>query len=235
MGSARGRDNEQPVHVVTLPGFHIARYLVTNAQYAHYVTATDASPPQHWRNGKIPEGREKHPVVYVSWREAVDFCDWLSEIMAEQGQSGRVQLPSEAEWEYAARGIEGRTYPWGNNAPDKGYCNFDNAVSDTTPVGAYPKGATPDGVHDLAGNVWEWTRSKWENYPYPRDEKGRDKREERSGDNRRTLRGCSFRYSAWFTRSACRGNAHPGGRHPRIGFRVVVSPAPSLHDAAPDL
>ena len=223
MGSDQGRGNERPVHVVSLPGFHIARYPVTNAQYAQFVNATDAAPPPHWQDGKIPQGKENHPVVFVSWREAVEFCHWLSKKIAEQGQKGRVQLPSEAEWEYAARGSEGRVYPWGDKAPDKGYCNFNNYVGDTTPVGAYSRGATPEGVYDLAGNVWEWTRSKWEKYPYPAAEKKRIKRESQAGDERRALRGCSFRYGAWFARCACRGNSDPGDRHSRVGFRVVMT------------
>jgi serine/threonine-protein kinase len=224
MGSDRGRDNERPVHVVSLPAFHIARHLVTNRQYASYVAATGVRPPIHWGGGRIPEGRENHPVVFVTWREALGYCDWLSEKMAEQGKSGRVRLPSEAEWEYAAQGIAGREYPWGNHAPDKELCNFNNYVNDTTPVGAYPKGATPEGVQDMAGNVWEWTCSKWVRYPYPMAGRKRNKREDRTGEDHRVLRGCSFRYGAWYARCACRGNAHPAGRHSRVGFRLVLSP-----------
>jgi serine/threonine-protein kinase len=223
MGSEQGRDNERPVHSLELSGFHIARYPVTNAQYARYVSAGQVPPPAHWRHGKIPEGRENHPVVFVSWRDALGYCDWLSEQMAEQGRQGRVRLPSEAQWEYAARGSEGREYPWGNKAPDRELCNYNNYVNDTTPVGAYPKGASPEGVHDLAGNVWEWTRSKWEPYPYPSAERKRDRLEGFSGDEHRVLRGCSFRYGAWYVRSACRGKSHPDGRHSRVGFRVVMT------------
>jgi len=223
MGSQVGRDNEQPVQVVSLPAFTIARYPLTNAQYARYVSATGAHPPEHWGDGRIPPGREDHPVVFVSWWEALSFCDWLGEELARQGVLGRVRLPSEAEWEYAARGGAGREYPWGNETPDENRCNFNNYVGDTTPVGAYPAGATPEGVHDLVGNVWEWSRSKWDKYPYPASQRKRDKREAGKGeDTRRVLRGCSFRYSAWYARSACRGNGHPAGRHPRVGFRVVL-------------
>ena len=220
MGSLNGRYNEQPVHAVDLSGFRIARYPVTNAQYARYVSATQVRPPPHWRQGRIPQGRENHPVVFVSWREALGYCDWLSETLPEQG---RVRLPSEAQWEYAARGSKGREYPWGNEAPDRALCNFNNYVNDTTPVGAYPKGASPEGVHDLVGNVWEWTCSKWERYPYATTERKRNKREAITGDEHRVLRGCSFRYGAWYVRSACRGNSHPDGRHSRVGFRVVMT------------
>jgi serine/threonine-protein kinase len=234
MGSEK-YDDEKPVHKVSLPAFRIARYPVTNAQYAEYVKATDAQPLEHWQDGKIPEGKENHPVVYVSWHDAVAYCRWQSQNMRAEGQQGQVQLPSEAEWEYAARGREGHEYPWGNEAPDKERCNFDNNVGDTSPVGSYPKGATPEGVHDLAGNVWEWTRSKWEQYPYPTDEAGRKNREALSGNDSRVLRGGAFYYLPRYVRCADRVSHGPYYRHGGIGFRVVVSPSPSLNDGASDL
>jgi formylglycine-generating enzyme required for sulfatase activity len=233
MGSEQ--KDEAPVHDVTLPGFRIATVPVTNAQYAEYVAAINAQSPDHWTDGQIPEGKENHPVVNVSWREAVDFCRWLTEKMGEQGKNLQVQLPSEPEWEYVARGTEGREYPWGPEAPDAERCNFDSNIGDTTPVGAYPKGATLEGVQDLSGNVWEWTRSKWEKYPYPADENKRRQREALSGSDRRMLRGGSFYYGPRDVRCACRGSHDPDLRNGGIGFRVVVSPLPSLNDAASGL
>jgi formylglycine-generating enzyme required for sulfatase activity len=174
-------------------------------------------------------------VVNVSWRDAVAYCHWRTQKMREKGRQGQVQLPSEAEWEYAARGRDGHEYPWGNEPPDKDRCNFDNNVGDTSPVGSYPKGATLEGVQDLAGNVWEWTRSKWEKYPYPADEAGRKQREALTGDDRRVLRGGAFNNSPGYVRCASRGGGEPDGRGSDVGFRVVVSPLPSLNDDASDL
>ena len=100
--------------------------------------------------------KETHPVTHVTWDDAAAFCRWLSEATGQE-----FRLPTEAEWEKAARGTTGRLYPWGDEPPDKNRCNFNQNVGDTTPVGQYPRGATPDtGVLDLAGNVWEWC-SDW--------------------------------------------------------------------------
>ena len=104
-------------------------------------------------------------MVNVSWDDAVDFCRWLSEATHRS-----FRLPSEAEWEKAARGSDGRIYPWGNQAPDEKRCNFGTKVGDTTPVGKYPDGASPCGALDMAGNVWEWTGSIYKPYPYAPDD-----------------------------------------------------------------
>ena len=144
-------------HTVDLPEFYIGKYPVTNQQYAAFVQASKARAPDHWKEGKIPAGKENHPVVYVKWDEAVAFCQWLS-----QASGHEVRLPSQAEWEKAARGADGRTYPWGNEPPpNPDLCNFkDSGIGDTTPVDRYPNGASPYGALDMAGNVWEWTADK---------------------------------------------------------------------------
>jgi formylglycine-generating enzyme required for sulfatase activity len=162
----------------------------------------------------------------------VDYCRWLSEKMSKKGQKGQVQLPSEAEWEFVASGTGGREYPWNDEVPDTERCNYDHKVGDTTSVGAYPKGATPEGVLDLAGNVWEWTRSKWVKYPYPSGEKERREREELSSSDIRVLRGGSFGRGQWFVRCASRHYHNPDARFSTFGFRVVLSPLPSLNDEA---
>ena len=144
-------------HTVDLPEFYIGKYPVTNQQYAAFVQASNARVPDHWREGKIPAGKENHPVVWVTWDEAMTFCQWLS-----QASGHEVRLPSQVEWEKAARGADGRTYPWGNEPPpNPSLCNFkDSGIGDTTPVDRYPIGASTYGALDMAGNVWEWTTDK---------------------------------------------------------------------------
>lgn len=160
MGSAKqkdrlARDSELPQHKLFLPEYRIARVPVTNRQYKQFVEATQHRSPDHWEKGQIPPNKENHPVVYVTWHDVLAFCEWA-----------KVRLPTEAEWEKAARGTDGRIYPWGNEVPDKNRCNFNNNVGDTTPVGNYPQGASRYGCLDMAGIVWEWTSSRLINYPY---------------------------------------------------------------------
>ncbi|WP_143309412.1 SUMF1/EgtB/PvdO family nonheme iron enzyme, partial [Candidatus Entotheonella palauensis] len=161
MGSDEGTPGaavrEHPAHRVWLDTFRLARVPVTNAQYKLYVQATGAETPRHWEDGYVPKDKDNHPVVYVNWHDALQYCAWLSEVT---GQS--VRLPSEAEWEKTARGVsDKRQYPWGDDF-DLLKCNsWDLGLRDTTPVGIFPNGASPYGCLDMAGNVWEWTRSLW--------------------------------------------------------------------------
>jgi formylglycine-generating enzyme required for sulfatase activity len=148
-------DDEQPQHRLHLPDYYIARTPVTNAQYLAFVQATGHRNPRHWEGGNPPKGKEDHPVVHVSWDDAVAYCNWLAEATGKT-----YRLASEAEWEKAARGADGRIYLWGDDPPDGERCNFDGNVGDTTPVGRYsPQGDSAYGCVDMAGNVWEWTLS----------------------------------------------------------------------------
>ena len=210
------RDNELPPHKVQVPDFHIGKYPVTNIQYRAFVRATGHRAPDHWERGKIPEDKDNHPVVNVSWHDAVDFCDWL---IHETKQPFR--LPTEAEWEKAARGTEGRIYPWGDEPPDEGRCNFGKNVGDTTTIGRYsPQGDSPHGCADMAGNVSEWCQSLHEPYPYQAE----DGREDSEAKDSRVLRGGSWWSSAQFMRCACRGGFVPDFRHNLyFGFRVCVA------------
>jgi formylglycine-generating enzyme required for sulfatase activity len=224
MGSDPQKDqdaykNEQPQHTPYLPDYYIARTPVTNAQYLAFVQATGYEQPGHWKGGKPPAGKENHPVVYVSWDDAVAYCNWLSEVTGRD-----YRLPSEAEWEKAARGTDGRIYPWGDEPPDEGRCNFGGKVGETMPVGQYsPQGDSPYGCADMAGNVWEWTRSLDRGYPYdPRD--GREDLEAgRYG--LRVLRGGAFYYEARDIRCAYRNWYLSDVRSRGSGFRVLASPA----------
>jgi formylglycine-generating enzyme required for sulfatase activity len=142
----------RPRHQVYLPEFWIARTPVTQGQYQAYVDATRVGAPDLWEGSKPLPGMEEYPVVSVSWEDARRYCAWMTETM------GRVhQLPTEAEWEKAARGTDGRAYPWGDEW-DLTRCNTsESGLEAMAPVGGYPQGASPYGVLGMAGNVWEWT------------------------------------------------------------------------------
>ena len=136
--------DEIPQHKVYLDSFWLDRTEITNAMYTRCVTAKGCTPPVHSDRYGKPE-YANHPVPGVAWTQAQSYCMW----------AGR-RLPTEAEWEKAARGTDGRMYPWGNFPPDKNLLNFNQQVNDTTAVGSYLEGASPYGALDMAGNVWEW-------------------------------------------------------------------------------
>jgi formylglycine-generating enzyme required for sulfatase activity len=209
-------DNEQPQHPLYLPDYYLARTPLTNAQYAAFVQATDHRQPDLWEGGKPPDGKEDHPVVEVSWDDAVAYCNWLAEV------TGRpYRLPSEAEWEKGARGGDGRIYPWGDEWDAQRCNNVEGGPGDTTPVGAYPEGASPYGLLDMAGNVWEWTRSIYRGYPYDPV----DGREDLQAGGPRVLRGGSFYADQGDARCACRRRYFPDVFFFfSVGFRVVVAP-----------
>jgi formylglycine-generating enzyme required for sulfatase activity len=229
MGSDEGFDDEKPVHRVHLGRFLIARVPITNAQYRLFVEAAGHPAPGHWEDGRVPRGLESHPVVYVSWHDAMAYCRWLSEVAGKP-----IALPSEAQWEKAARGDRGqRAYPWGEEW-DETRCNTrELGLGGTTPVGIFPEGASPYGCLDMAGNVWEWTRSLWGSrtgtkaelqfaYPYDADD-GRENLE--AGDDiLRVVRGGSFYYDREVARCAVRSWYLPFDVWYFDGFRVVVSP-----------
>lgn len=144
-------DDERPAHTVDLPGFYLDRNEVTNADFAAYVAATNSRVPGTWHASTYPGGMANVPVASVNWYQANDYCSWAHK-----------RLPTEAEWEKAARGTDGRLYPWGNEfSLDKA-----NLMSNSVqPVGLFPQGKSPYGVNDLVGNVWEWTADWY--LPYP--------------------------------------------------------------------
>jgi formylglycine-generating enzyme required for sulfatase activity len=167
-------DNEHPQRSVTLPAYYIDQTEVTNQAYAKFVEATGRRPPDHWGGRRTPpEGMEKHPVTHVSWFDAQEYCRW----------DGGKALPTEAQWEKAARGQEGLIYPWGN---DFDFDAANVARGHTIPVGSLPKGNSPYGVEDMIGNVWEWTADWYQPYP------GNSYRDEKFGERYRVLRGNSW-------------------------------------------
>ncbi len=248
LGSDKKRDkdayhDELPQHQVSLPRYYLARWSVTVAQFAAFVDASGYQP------GDLDslKGTANHPVVLVSWHEAVAYCRWLGEqlrqfaathLAGEQplseaervfwqgladGSLG-VGLPSEAEWEKAARGTDGRVYPWGEQ-PDPDRANYsDTGLNSTSTVGCFPRGASPYGCEEMGGNVWEWTRSIYEKYPYPEEGLKQRAREDLEAEGRRVLRGGSFGLFSAFVRCAARALNFLDPRSVNLGFRVVVSP-----------
>lgn len=275
--------DEKPQHPVDLDyGCWMGRYPVTNAQYAAFVAAggyqesgywPEATLAGYWRPGEFkgrydetwrrgpydlgePFTLPNHPVVGVSWYEALAFVRWLRDHARPWLPAGwEARLPSETEWEKAARGGEEivtapvigrlgaglaaapgaarqanpepqRVYPWGAEiTPNR--ANYDGTgIGATSAAGCFPLGASPYGVEELSGNVWEWTRSLWKDYPYPNDAQGRAQRENlKAGpDEWRVIRGSSYYGNRTHVRCALRGRYDPYDWYLNGGFRVVVSP-----------
>jgi len=212
----RAYEAEQPQHRIYLPDYHIARTPITNAQYAAFLEASGYEAPNHWVDGELPDDKEDYPVVYISWYDATAYCKWLSK---KDNQTYR--LPSEAEWEKAARGTDGGIYPWGD-VWDADHCNSkESGPDDVTLVDAYPDGASPYGILDMAGNLWEWTVSLYQPYPYDPS----DGREDPRLGGKRVLRGGAFYSTARRVRCAYRDSGHPDHWRGNYGFRVVLVPS----------
>jgi formylglycine-generating enzyme required for sulfatase activity len=211
--------NEQPSSRVTLSAFYMARFPITNAQYEKY-------DPSH-RTKRAPWANDNHPVIYVSWNEANAFCRWLS-----QKEGRRYRLPTEAEWEYAARGGDQRLFPWGNDFSHGRLANFadvrtnlvwrdvnfDDGFAETAPVGSFPLGASPFGVEDMAGNVHEWCGDWYAPY----QAKERTNPTGPGGGQQRVLRGGSWRSRMASLRTVARSSNLPGFQSNDIGFRLVA-------------
>jgi formylglycine-generating enzyme required for sulfatase activity len=218
-------DEEKPHHKLNIPyDFLLARFPVTN-------TLFDAFAKKNSRKTTADnDGLGNHPVVKVTWKDAQVFCDWLNrEFGSSIPRSLLFRLPTEAEWEKAARGTDGRICPWGDDF-DSSKCNSEKSgLGRTSPVGAYsPHGDSPFGCADMSGNVWEWTASLWGKkpdkpyygYPYnPRD--GREN-QKAADDVYRILRGGSFNFGVWYARAAVRGRGYLA--HDYYGFRVALAP-----------
>jgi formylglycine-generating enzyme required for sulfatase activity len=172
-----------------------------------FVLATGHTPPPHWPEGAPLPARHDHPVVNLSWYDAQAFCRWAG-----------VRLPTEAEWELAARGPTGRIWPWGDEPPTPLRCNYGLKVGGTTPVGLFGGGASPYGVLDMAGNTAEWTSSLWLPYPYA----GGDGRAAGEHDGLRTVRGGAYDSPARQVRGAQRSGDNPHYGYDDVGLRVVL-------------
>ena len=202
-------DNELPQHKLILEKYRISKTPVTNAQYEIFTKATSYPVPGHWPEGVVTPEIANHPVVYVDWADVQAFCTWAG-----------VGLPNEPQWERAARGIDGRIWPWGNTPPTKELANFGQSdkTGRTKEVGSYPNGASPEGLLDVAGNVWEMVGSAYRPYPY----EASDGREILDLPEEYVLRGGSF-YSPHgrYLRTTARSMNYQFRRRDHIGFRVV--------------
>lgn len=225
MGRDDGPADERPAHQVELPAFAIDRYPVTNEQFAGFLNAAgpvnskgervfDFDDPDariHRVGGKwVPDARfEAHPVIEVTWVGARDYCAWRGK-----------RLPTEAEWEKAARGTDARQYPWGNSPPDRKRAQYSARYNETAPVDGFPAGASRYGVQDLSGNAWEWLSSAYRPYPYD----AKDGREDLAAGPVRGTRGGGHDSPAEEITATQRGrnlSRNPASGHHNIGFRCA--------------
>ena len=209
---------------VDLPAFLIGRYEVTVAQFRAFADDAGAAV-----DAAALRGPPDHPIASVSWPDALAYCRWLDRelrewpgappLLRERLDAGwRVTLPTEAQWEKAARGTDGRIYPWGN-VPRRDRANFGGAEG-TMPAGSFDCPECPFGLSDMSGNAWELTRSPYQPYPYDESDDDSDL----ESDALFVMRGGSFMDPPGNIRTAIRGGADPGARRPFIGFRVVITP-----------
>ena len=238
MGSNHiGADNNQrPVHTVYVNAFYMDKYAVTNSQFKVFVDANqqwqkdnipdkyhNGSYLNHWTGNRYPSGEENHPVVFVSWYAAMAYAQWADK-----------RLPTEAEWEKAARGgLEGQKYPWGNTI-DSSQANYNRTVTRTVPVGDYRENGY--GLYDIAGNVWEWCLDAYDADFYARS----PLRNPLAGEltvreviatyqnvkSSRVLRGGSWRFFAQFLRVANRNWFTPSFPNDDVGFRCARAVTP---------
>ncbi len=204
IGRDDGNDYEKPSYLVSVSSFLIDATEVTNEQYQQFIDSTRRQPPLHWRNGRYPDGEASLPVVNISWDDATAYARWAGK-----------RLPTEEEWEYAARGTDGRLYPYG----DEWKSQYSNALEDkhgaARNVRSYPNGASPFGVFDMAGNVLEWTASDFKLYPgskLPPDD---------PNEGRKVLRGGAFNAEAIFQTATDRFFYLPPTKNDFIGFRCA--------------
>ncbi len=208
MGSANGDSDEVPVHNVVLEAFWIDEKEVTNSQYAVCVSAGECEASRFTDDSTY--SRADHPVVGVSWQDADNYCRWAGG-----------HLPTEAQWEYAARGLEGDTYPWGEGEPTCDLAQYSDCEGRTLPVGSFLKGASWVSALDMAGNVWEWTRD-WYDNDYYVDSLLKNPEGPVSGTHK-VMRGGGWYYSPFYLRGASRSYNVPGRKDNYVGFRCAFS------------
>lgn len=205
----------KPVRTVDVNGFYIDKYEVTNGQYRECVSEgacqfggdNTSNTEEHYYDNPV---FANHPVININWYEARDYCKWVGG-----------DLPTEAQWEKAARGTDGRRYPWGDFEPNKSKANYNQNEGDTMSVGSYSQNVSPYGAMDMAGNVWEWTLDWYADSYNPSDT---DNPSGPTAGQFRTIRGGCWYYEATFIRSAHRSKQNPLYRYYNVGFRCVTNP-----------
>jgi iron(II)-dependent oxidoreductase len=225
MGSTTGPADERPTHRIEVAAFSIDKTPVTNRQFAEFLNAVgpantrrqrlydaddgDARIHRKGTSWVADAGFEEHPVLEASWYGARDYCQWVGK-----------RLPTEPEWEKAARGTDGRKFPWGNTAPDGTRAQYAKGWRDTIAVGSTPAGASPYGVLDMSGNAWEWVSSAYKPYPY----NSKDGREDPDADIERVTRGGGQDSGAEQITTTHRGQGlsrEPRAGHHNVGFRCA--------------
>ena len=215
--------------VFKVPAFYIAKYPITNTQFQVFVDAADGYRDLRWwnysqeaitwrneeRQPKTPSSSAtgNHPRVAVTWYEAVAFCQWLTSRIEKLRDAAQISLPTEQQWQRAAQGDDNRAYPWGN-AFDSGKCNtWESNIKQSTPVGQYQVGASPFGVLDMSGNVWEWCLTIWGSHST-----------NLTGSDKRCIRGGSWDFEAINARAAFRHRKNPNLWSSSWGFRIAWLP-----------
>ena len=211
MGARKQKKDERPYRLVWLDAYYIDETPVTNGMYEAFVARTGRRTPPGFRAQGDDWG--SHPVVGVTWEDALAYARWVTR-----------RLPTEAEWEKAARGVDGRSWPWGDEPPegqDPPVANLGDEDGAPSPVGSFPEGRSPIGALDMAGNVWEWCQDQYDQYYYPRSAPRNPRCDD--GDERyRVLRGGAYSYSSFAARASFRGFNLPHLSSPTYGFRCAV-------------
>ena len=216
MGSEQGDDDEQPIHRVGLDSFYLDTFEVTNGRFAKFVAAIQSEPPWGFADQETPVVQADRPVRWVNWLEATGYCLWAGK-----------RLPTEAEWEKAARGTDGRTYPWGHDPPTAAHAVFGltEGAETVSSIGNRHPGSSPYGVHDLAGNLYEWV-TDWYDETFYRRQPARNPHGPVEGTTK-VQRGGSYINGPYRLRSAFRTKGDPTEHDPHVGFRCAQD-APAL-------
>ncbi len=201
--------DENPERRVHLPLYYLDQYEITNSDYRTFIQDTGRRPPPDWANGQFPPNRGRHPVIHVAWEDANAYCLWAGK-----------RLPTEAEWEKAARGPNGPIYPWGDSF-DPARANLNDQVGNTTEVGQYETGKSPYGVYDMIGNVWEWTADWYKPYP------GSSDTSDSFGERFKVIRGNSWAGIGHYPREVYNEiKMH----NSRASFRLFLAPTGFVND-----
>ncbi|MEK6525625.1 MAG: SUMF1/EgtB/PvdO family nonheme iron enzyme, partial [Nitrospirota bacterium] len=222
-GDRDGGRDEYPRHEVYLDVYYIDKFEVTNGRYLEFVRATGHRPPQNvkdpsrnlWQGGLIPESIADRPVINVDWYDADAYCKWAGK-----------HLPTEAEWEKAARGTDDRRFPWGNVEPTHKHLNYNQrwqGEKTLMPVGSYAAGKSPFGAYDMAGNVWEWV-ADWYDPLYYEQSPERNPKGPELGTHK-VLRSSGWEVETPLVRSVTRVKSDPLNRNHSTGFRCAADAA----------